>query len=201
MKKLFMTVGFVAICAINLLAQGLGLGIKGGINIANQNVSGLGDPETSSEIGFHGGVFVTFMFSEKLGIQPEILYSSQGSTIEFGSQEYIENLGYITLPVLLRYNINDMFSLHAGPQFGLLISAEGEDYLGDTYDSMDSFKKSDIGLGFGAEADLPIKLGIGARYVLGLTDIVSDEDGESWDGYEFKNGTFQIYAKFRLMGD
>jgi len=33
-------------------------------------------------------------------------------------------LSYITIPVLVRYNINDMFSVHAGPQFGFLLKAD-----------------------------------------------------------------------------
>ena len=199
MKRIFMTAGFVLICSMLLMAQGFGIGIKGGVNIASQNVSGLGDPETSSEIGFHGGVFFTFMFTEKIGVQPEILYSFQSNTIDFSSQEYEEKLGYITLPILFRYNINDIISLHTGPQIGFLISAEGTDYLGDSYDPKEAYKSSDIGFALGAEVDLPIKLGIGARYIAGLTDIV--KEGESWDGYEIKNGVIQVYAKFRLFGE
>jgi hypothetical protein len=198
MKKIFIAVGILAICSTCALAQGLGLGIKAGVNIANQDISASYSAETSSQIGFHGGVFVVFMFTEKMGIQPELLYSTGGSEVDIAGDIYAEKLGYIILPVLFRYNINDMFCLHAGPQFGFLVSAE-EEFNGDTEDIKDDFKGSDIAASFGVEVDLPIKLGIGARYALGLTDIV--EEGGSWTGAEIKNGTFQIYAKFRLIGD
>lgn len=199
MRRAFITVGIVTISITSVLAQGFGLGIKAGINIANQDISATGfSPETTSQIGFHGGVFAVFMFTEKMGIQPELLYSTGGSEVEITGEIYTEKLGYIILPVLFRYNISDVFSLHAGPQFGFLMSAE-EEYAGDTYDIKDDFKGSDIAASFGLEVDLPIKLGIGARYALGLTDIV--EEGGSWSGAEVKNGTFQIYAKFRLIGD
>lgn len=199
MKKIFMTAGFVVICTISLMAQGLGLGIKAGVNIANQDISSSDfTAETSSQMGFHGGVFAVFMFSEKIGVQPELLYSTGGSEVDIAGDVYTEKLGYLTLPVLLRYNISDIFSLHAGPQFGFLMSAE-EEFDGDTEDIKDDFKGSDIAASFGVEVDLPIKLGIGARYVLGLTDIV--EEGGSFGDTEIKNGTFQIYAKFRLIGD
>lgn len=199
MRRLFITVGIVAISITNVLAQGFGLGIKGGINIANQNISATGfSPETTSQIGFHGGVFTVLMFTDKMGIQPELLYSTGGSEVDIAGDVYSEKLSYIIIPVLFRYNINDMLSLHAGPQFGFLMSAE-EEFDGDTEDIKDDFKGSDIAASFGIEVDLPIKLGLGARYALGLTNIV--EEGGSWGNAEIKNGTFQIYAKFRLIGD
>lgn len=199
MKKILITAAIVAVSMAGALAQGFGLGVKAGINLASQNISASGySAETSSQVGFHGGVFTVLMFSDKMGIQPELLYSTGGSEVDINGEVYTEKLSYLILPVLLRYNINDMISLHAGPQFGFLMSAE-EEYNGDTEDIKDDFKGSDIAASFGLEVDLPIKLGVGARYALGLTDIV--EEGGSWDGAEIKNGTFQIYAKFRLIGD
>jgi hypothetical protein len=80
MKKILVSLVLVAICSATLWAQGLGFGIKAGANISNTNISSDDySLDTKSKFGFHGGVFFTFMFSEKLGIQPELLYSTQGS--------------------------------------------------------------------------------------------------------------------------
>lgn len=202
MKKSLLTAFVLVAVATGLAAQGLGFGIKGGINLANQKIDASDqyiDPDdVKSRFGIHGGVFLTFMFSDNLGIQPELLYSQQGSTSNWDTDEFKTKVGYVTLPVLLRYNINEMFSLHAGPQFGFLMSAK-EEYEGADYDIKEDFKGSDIGLAFGVEVDLPAKLGIGARYVAGLSDIVKEEG--SWGGYSLKNSVIQIYAKFRILGD
>jgi len=199
MKKNLLTLTFLFIATSGLFAQGLGFGIKAGVNFANQDISGSGFAiDTKSQVGFHAGVFFNFMFSDKLGLQPEALFSMQGSKFDFSGFDGKQTLNYITIPVLLRYNVAEIFSLHAGPQFGLLMSAEEEFDGGDPEDIKDDFKGTDFGLAFGAEVDLPVKVGFGARYVLGLSDIV--EEGGSWDGGEIKNGTFQLYVKYKILG-
>ena len=197
MKKVSATLLLISICSSGLHAQGLDLGIKAGVNIANQKLSGDFDPDTKAKIGFHGGVFVTWMFSEKLGLQPEVLFSMQGSKDNEDSYDYSIVSNYLTIPVLVRYDINDMFSVHAGPQFGLLLSAE-EEFNGDKDDIKDDFKGTDIGIALGLEADdLPLNLGIGARYIFGVTNVL--EEGSSFLDTELKNGVFQIYVKLRLI--
>lgn len=196
MKKLLATVFFLGVCTTALFAQGFGFGIKGGVNIANTDISSdQFTLDTKSKMSFHGGVFVNLMFTDKLGIQPELLYSLQGSEYDIPSVEGKLSLAYVNVPVLLRYNINDLLSLHIGPQFGFLMNAE-EEFDGDTADVKDDFKSSDISGAFGVEVDLPMKIGFGARYVLGLSNALTD-DGSFGDA-ELKNSTIQVYVKFRL---
>lgn len=196
MKKTFFTFILMTLCASALLAQGIGFGIKGGVNIANTDISSdQFTLDTKSKLGFHGGVFVNLMFSDKLGIQPEVLYSLQGSKYDISSVDGKLTLGYVNIPLLVRYNINEMISLHVGPQFGLLMSAE-EEFDGDTADVKDDFKSSDISGAFGVEFDLPMKIGFGARYVLGLSNTLTN-DG-SFGNAELKNSTIQVYVKFRI---
>jgi len=195
MKKVSATLLLISICSAGLYAQGLGFGIKAGANFANQNISGSGSFDTKMKVLFHGGVFVTVMFSEKLGVQPELLFSMQGCKYDITGYDGGLTTNYLILPILVRYNINDMFSVHAGPQFGFLLSAE-EEFDGDKEDIKDDFKGSDIGLAFGLEADLIAKLGVGARYILGLSNTL-DSNGSFGDA-ELKNGVIQIYVKFRI---
>lgn len=75
------------------------------------------------------------------------------------------------------------------------MSAE-EEFDGDTNDVKDDFKGSDISGAFGIEVDLPMKIGFGARYVLGLSNVLTD-DGSFGDA-KLKNSTIQVYVKFRL---
>lgn len=198
MKRIFLTLAMMVCFASGLVAQGLGFGIKAGANISNTDISSdQYSLNTKSKFGFHGGVFVTFMFSEKLGIQPELLYSTQGSEYDESTFDGKLTLDYILVPVLLRYNINEMFSIHVGPQFGFLAKAE-EEFDGDTQDVKDDFKGSDIGGALGLEVDLPVKIGFGARYVFGLSNVL--EENGSFGDAELKNGVIQIYVKYRIKG-
>ena len=201
MKRIVLVLIFALITTVVLFAQGISFGVKAGINLANQKISGVDyeDPDdVKSLIGFNGGLFLTYMFSEKLGVQPELLYSTEGSTSSWGTEEYTDKLGYLTLPVLFRYNINEMISLNVGPQFGFLLSAT-EEYLDSSESIKEDFKGSDIAAAFGVEVDLPSKVGFGARYTTGFSDIVKTES--SWAGYEIKNSAFQIYVKYRIKGE
>ncbi len=134
------------------------------------------------------------MFTEKLGLQPEVLFSMQGSKQDGYDYKVITN--YVNIPVLLRYDITDMFSVHAGPQFGVLLSADAE-YSGGSQDIKEYYKGTDIGIAIGAEADdLPLNLGVGVRYILGLTNVA--EEDIDFEEASVKSGVIQIYVKFRL---
>jgi Outer membrane protein beta-barrel domain len=197
MKTLFATLMVFSICSSGLHAQGLDFGVKAGVNIANQKLSSDNyELDTKAKVLFHGGVFVTWMFTEKLGLQPEVLLSMQGSKYDYDGYDAGLITNYIIVPVLVRYNINDMFSVHAGPQFGFLLSAEEEDD-GDKEDVKDDFKGTDIGAAFGLEVDLPANFGVGARYILGLSNVLADD--ASFGDAELKNGVIQIYVKFRIV--
>ena len=197
MKTLLTSLMLALICSTGLLAQGIDFGVKAGANIANQKISGDYDIDTKAIVSFHGGVFVVWMFTEQLGLQPELLLSMQGSKEKDATYDYKINTNYVNIPVLVRYNINDMFSVHAGPQFGILVSAK-EEFDGEKEDIKDDFKTMDVGLAIGAEANLPVpNLGVGLRYIIGLTNVLTD-DG-SFDDTELKNGVFQIYVTYKII--
>lgn len=196
MKKLILLLVVIGFTTAGAFAQGVSGGIKAGLNLADQKISGGGiSIDTKMKVGFHFGAYATIMFSDKLGIQPEALYSTQGSKVEFDGADGDFNFSYLNVPVLLRYNINDLVHLHAGPQFGFLLKAEA-DSDGDTEDIKDSFKGSDLGLAFGGGVDLPMGLGFGIRYTAGLSQISEDED----ENGEWKNNNIQLYVSYKLFG-
>ena len=88
------------------------------------------------------GVFVVRMFTEQLGLQPELLLSMQGSKDKDDLYDYKITTNYVNIPVLVRYNITEMFSVHAGPQFGILVSAK-EEFDGDKQDIKEHFKEGE----------------------------------------------------------
>lgn len=190
MKKILLSV--FALCAFAAVSNAqISGGLKAGLNFANQNYDADGlSISPDARTAFHFGAFANLSLSDNLGLQPELLYSAQGS--EFDGSE--SNVNYLTLPVLVRYNINDMFSAHVGPQLGFLLSAEDE----DGNDFSDSVTGTDLGLAFGAQVDLPVGFVGGVRYILGLSDINDDDTASA---LEVRNRNFQIYVGYKLFGN
>jgi hypothetical protein len=182
MKKSILILAIV-LTPMLLSAQGIGLGIKGGANFSNPDVK---DVSIKSATDFHIGAYLNLNLSSKFGITPEVLYNAYGSKWNDAKVD----LDYISIPVMLRIKPINLLSLEAGPQFGFLTKAHVED-LGDVKDQL---KNNDFGLAFGAGLHFPLGLNVGARYVLGFTNI-SDVSSET-----AKNRTLQIYVGWTLFG-
>ena len=190
MKKIT-TLVFACLLGAVAYGQEISGGVKAGLNLANQTFSGNGYTTSPSFLpGIHGGAYVTMMFSDHLGLQPEVLYSAQGA--KSGDQKY--KINYVNIPVLVRYNITDLFSIHAGPQFGLLTSAKFASGSNET-DVKDQIKGSDIGIAAGVGFDLPMKLNFSARFIQGLTNI--NDTGSSTNT---KNYNLQLSVGYKLFG-
>jgi hypothetical protein len=171
-------------------------GIKAGVNFSSQTYSGSGfSLSPDGLVGFNGGVYLTAMFTENVGIQPEILYSLQGVQNTSNGTTFKDKFGYINVPILFRYNVIPAFNIHAGPQVGFLLSAD-ETQGSNTASFKDQVKGTDFGLAFGAGFDLPAGFNGGLRYSLGLSDI----NGVSGSSTSIKNNNLQIYLGWRLFG-
>lgn len=163
------------------------LGVKGGLNFANLDVSSLSGTY-NNRTGYHLGAFGLFKFS-KIGIQPEIIFSEQGSEVkdpQLGSFE--SNFSYVNIPIILKLYTVAGINLQAGPQFGFLTSAK----LGDE-SIKDEIKGSDVSLGLGVGWDLPFGLTIDGRYNLGLSDVSDDSASE------IKNQVWQVSVGYKLF--
>lgn len=192
MEKSFFTLAIIAFCAVGSYAQGISGGLKAGANFSNQVYSGNGfSASADARTGFHVGGYLNLGFSETFSLQPELLYNSVGAKIA----ETQFKTDYVSIPVMIKYNPAAIFNIHAGPQFGFLMSAKADDE-----DVKDGMKGLDLGLGVGAGVDLPMGLGITARYVMGLSNISEDTDGTSSD-VTVKNTAFQVSLSYRLFGE
>lgn len=169
---------------IAIFAQaGLGLGIKGGANFANQAIK---DVSTKSITSYHVGAYLNLNLSESFGITPEVLFSATGTKVD----DVTVNTSYVAIPIMLRIKPISFISLEAGPQFSFLTKAESD----DAEDIKDQLKNNDFGLAFGGALLLPAGFQVGARYVLGFTNI--SEVSES----DIKNRTFQVYLGWTILG-
>ncbi len=171
MKKLILLV-FTIFLTTNSFSQGIDVGIKAGATFATiTDVAGL-----SNKTGFLAGAFATIKFSDKIAIQGDLLYSQQGA--EFDGGEF--DLDYINFPIVFKYYIVKRLNIHAGPQFGVVVS---DNNLGN-----ESYDLSGV---IGVGLDLILGLRVDARYNAGITDILDFAKG--------KNSVFSIAVGFSFI--
>ena len=180
MKKLILLLGFVAINYISS-GQKIDIGIKGGVNFSKLEIP---DIHTSNKTGYHLGAYSLFKFGN-LGLQPEFIFSQQGSKVDLGDWD----TKYINIPIILKIYLGGGFNLQAGPQFGFLNKAEL-----DGNSIKDDLKNADVSIGLGVGWDTPVGLKLDARYNLGVTDNSDDPAYET-----IKNQVFQLSLGFGIF--
>ncbi|SHG53065.1 porin family protein [Flavobacterium johnsoniae] len=192
MKKIILAA--IAVMAFSFAnAQETRFGVKGGLNISTVG----GDARNvSSLVGFHVGGFAEIKIIEKLAIQPELLFSTQGAKEKFAGDKYNTNLNYINVPVLAKYYITKQFTVEAGPQIGFLVSAKS-----DGEDVKDFYRSVDAGFNIGAGYNFTENLSVGLRYYIGLSNVI-DENYEDWDdyvdSYKVNNNVFSVSLAYKF---
>jgi Outer membrane protein beta-barrel domain len=169
MKKLFFTAAALFAFAFTN-AQETKFGLKTGLNISNW---GADAEDTSSKVGLQVGMFVEIKSSDKLIIQPELLYSSLGIKEDIEGTTVNFNTNYLVLPVMFKYLASEKFSLEAGPQIGFLLSAKAK-ANGNSGDIKDEFNSTDFGINIGAGYDVSEKVNLSLRYTSGISNILKD---------------------------
>ena len=80
-------------------AQMFKFGLKAGANFSNLEGDGV---DGSTYTSYHFGAVLEFKLLENLSLQPELLYSSQGTKVNEESLDKI-NYNYVTVPVLAKF--------------------------------------------------------------------------------------------------
>lgn len=189
MKKYFFSALALILVASAVSAQGFTFGIKLGANL--NKVSGQSFKE-GYDLGYHVGAFSEIGLSKKFGIQPEVLFNQINTKRVSGFNEiYGQNnlnpkdidLKYLSIPLLLRYNVNSFMSLNLGPQFGVL--------LDDSENLFDNGKKAFKDGDFSAVAGLTLNvssLRIYGRYNIGLANINDIDNKDKWKNQQVQLG-------------
>ena len=186
-KKGIFTLAFALLCSGVFAQAQFSVGLKGGLNFANLDVSNL-EGTYNNRTGYHLGAFALIKMT-KIGIQPEIIFSEQGSKVKDPNLGSVEsNFSYVNVPIILKLYTVAGINLQVGPQFGFLTSAEY-----DNTSIKDQLKGSDTSLALGAGWDLPLGLSIDARYNLGLKNVSDDSS------YDIKNQVWQVSVGYKLI--
>jgi hypothetical protein len=172
-------------------------GVKGGVNLANLNLSNSGLAGYYKSITkFNAGVVASIPLSKMFYLQPEVIFSEQGSVVpETTNVKFEVNTQYINVPVLFKYLHKSGLFAETGPQVGFLTAADVS--YATKYSIKNSSEPVDFSWAFGAGYKLPcMNLGVDARYNLGLTTM----DKSSSSG-TVKNSVFQIdlFYQFRSL--
>lgn len=166
----------------------VGLGLKAGVNLANVNATSASET-FNSRTGYHAGAFLKVKLT-KLAIQPEILFSQQGTTVKTTTASVERTLSYVNIPIMLKFYLISGLNLQAGPQFGFLTSA-----VTSGVDVKSLYNSSDISIALGAGFDIK-KLSIDARYNLGVSEVNSSVTAASPSA---KNQVFQLSLGYTIF--
>lgn len=178
-------------------------GVEFGLSIGENFSSLSGLEESSTAATFNLGMFFNIKVADNWLFHPEILlkssygangitpYSTGNSELDaLQSQAAVERrLGYINIPLLIKYRTEGGFGVEAGPQIGLLRKGNDkfksminvEDDLTFENDLKDQLNFFDFGFAFGISQKLEKRKGmtINLRYYYGLSDLIKDNSGEA----------------------
>lgn len=176
MKRVLSLSMFLLLSAA-VMAQDPGFGLKAGLNASNFRSQDNSD--YSVLIGYQFGVYGYIPISERIGFQPELVYSLQGAASDIVDA----GLHYINIPLMFKFYVADGLNLQIGPYVGFLVGESFSSDLAD-FDSegmADSFEGFDVGGQAGVAYELDGGFNFGARYIYGFADINKGYD-ETFDG-------------------
>jgi hypothetical protein len=175
------------------------IGIKAGLNFSSQGgdfydfVREVGG-EVNARTGISLGLFAERMVNDRLTIVPELFYAQRGVRIpgENGLRSRELDLSYAEFSAIgkITFPLETIAPfVTAGPVLGILGGATGR--VDDNEQSVeDEISGADFGFAIGGGVDRG-PIGIEARYVLGLKDVVTDDD-------EGKNRGLSVLVSYAL---
>lgn len=185
MKRIILAAVVLLAASVDMQAQMVKFGIKAGLNYANQTGSDItinsNNYNTDAITSYHAGLVAEIKVTDGFSVQPELLYSTQGATYKNAVEEFKNELGYLSIPVLAKFHLNKTISLDLGPQASFLLSERKNV----------NFKEAET-FEFGAAGGLGLNITknffLQGRYVLGLTEASKEA--------KVKNSVVQISAGF-----
>ncbi len=193
----------------------VGIGVKGGLNLSKLTIKEENGLTNSFLPGGAGGLVFNFKANDLFSLQPELLYSSQGTHLKtslFGDFSSKLSTNYFQLPVLAKLSFgseNVRAFVNVGPYAAYLMSAKtkisamGQEEEVKVDFSEPSVKESANRFDFGIAGGLGVAFKVGpgdlfveGRYNLGLLDINKGEDTKLPDYKPMKNSVINFSAGY-----
>lgn len=178
MKTKFLSIIALMLISSSLFSQGITFGIKAGANMGKIDGQSFKD---EYNLGYHVGAFVT-VGTGKWSLQPEVLFNqvNTDTATDFNQITQLHNVGqiqlrYLSIPVMLNYNLSNILAIQAGPQFGVLIDKSKN----LVQNGQDAFKSGDFSLAAGLQLKISRFRAYG-RFVGGLTNLNNLNNSDTW---------------------
>jgi outer membrane protein OmpA-like peptidoglycan-associated protein len=195
------TIVAVTAFAQNRMSGGLSLGVN------NSKVSSGGEGvEWKWKFGPVGGLWLDFPIGSSVSIQPSLLYSKMGTKYNFTdvvtntTSRITQDLGYLSLPVLLKIKAGDAIGILLGPQVDFLVGAHMKDENDNKTKNENDFKQTDFALSGGLQLMPNSPVNLTVRYIHGLADIREATSNSTTLTGAWHNRAVQATLNFRLFG-
>ena len=180
MTKKISIIALFTLFALGLSAQ---IGVRAGVNVANQSLRGdLPDFKSSELTGCQIGLIYQFMPKKTgFGLESGLLFSQRGSGFDYNDELYkgYNEFNYLEVPLNLRFRLTlgHIGAFVYGGLYGSYLLRAKTVFAGsDTEFSLklnDFVEHVDYGYAFGFGVELLQKLQIGVNWNDGLNDISS----------------------------
>lgn len=203
MKKITLLI-LIVFSIQNLASQNVSFGLKVGVNMSKFSsanaVAGRDDEYKifKYKFGFQAGGFAEFKLKGNFYLQPELLFSLQGTKIYnlINRTYYNTNEFYITLPLMFNYKFLENYDVELGPQINYLFAIKQEEGFKYPEEVLDELSNEiNWGLAAGIKYNVSATFGLGFRYVYGF------ERKENLTGFifrKYKNSVLQLNLEYRF---
>jgi hypothetical protein len=190
MKKFSFFVLFIL--SFSALHSQIQVGLKAGYNLSSFITTIPSDFYSySPKSNFNAGIVVSFPLGAGFFLQPESVYSGQGSEVNLTGIHGEYDFQNLNFPVLLKYLSPLHLYAETGPQLGFLLGATlYEDGFPST-NVKSQTNSSGYSWVFGLGYQFPMNLGLDIRYNLGLTHVQTD-NSNAYNDADIKNNVFQV---------
>jgi hypothetical protein len=190
----------------------ISVGLKAGLNVANLSIE---DSQGQKPLmGLAAGGLVNYALNDEFSIQPELLFSQEGTQWKDEDYEQKNRLNYFNIPILVQYRHSSGFFAHTGPQIGLLLSAKskykdqlpsiggvGDDEPGGVISGSTDIKsfmsKAVISWALGAGYLHESGFGVNVRYNRGLSNSLSKNNDGKGTSSVFNIGVFYVFKSLK----
>jgi len=199
---------------VNAQTAEIGFRLMPTISAFDMKTSSGGTVKGSANLGYGIGAFVGYNFTNNIGVQGEVMYSSITQKYTQESVERKVNLRYVNIPLLFSLNTGKTnavnLNLVAGPQIGISVGSKVFTSGGDgTNQAMLTIKKGDLGVAYGAGVDFALgssgmaRLGVGFRGVYGLLNISDNNNSTTTNSFYVLDRThiktYSLYTGLSLL--
>jgi len=194
MKKGYLLVSLLMLLTFSQgFSQGFQLGAKFGTDI--QKIAGA-DFSDKFAFGYHLGIFTQISINKTWGIHPELYYSAVNMDTAANFSTVYNSIGlsklkfgYLNIPVLLNYKVNNNISFQAGPQFSIVTDKN----LSLSSNLKSAFKSGDLALVSGLQLYFS-RIRVYGRYQIGLSYLNDAGSSDKW-----KSQTIHLGLGLRIL--